>query len=54
MVVKNMYLKGKGVRQRKRWFEVIESNMKIKGICEEDVNGRRSWMVRTRVADTTI
>lgn len=39
-MTKNMSVDGKRERgrPRKRWFEVIECNMRMTGFCEEDAN----------------
>jgi len=42
--------RGRG-RQKKGWFEVIDCDMRMTGVCEEDAKDCRKCNLRTRVAD---
>lgn len=42
--------RGRG-RPKKRWFEVIECNMRMSGVCEKDAKNRGKWKLRSRVDD---
>jgi len=42
--------RGRG-RPKKRWFEVIEYNMRMSGVCEKDAKNRGKWKLRSRVDD---
>jgi len=37
-----------------RWFEVIECDMRMAGVCEEDVEDRSKMKLRTRLTDPQI
>jgi len=42
--------RGRG-RPKKRWFEVIECDMRMTGVYKEDTKDRSKWKLRTMVAD---
>jgi len=42
--------KGKG-RPKKKWLNGIKCDMRIAGVCVNDVGDRVEWRLRTKVAD---
>jgi len=43
--------RGRG-RLKKRWFEVIDCDMRMTGVCEEDAKDRSKWKLRTRAPNS--
>ncbi|KAF0753501.1 Uncharacterized protein FWK35_00009717 [Aphis craccivora] len=48
-VTKNMSVDGKIGRPKKRWFEVIEYDMRMTDVCEEDGKDLSKCKLRTRI-----
>jgi len=49
--VMKVNVKGSRERSKKRWFNVIEGDIRTAGVCANYVGDRVKWMLRTKVAD---
>jgi len=42
--------KGRG-KPKKKWLDTVENDMRAVGVCVEDVENRKKWRFKTKVAD---